>query len=383
MTMRPVTLLNIHYGIRTAAWEVASLFSLSYLYKQGLPLYAACLVYGGMFFMRLFFIPLANRLCLKKGVRFTLTIGTVLFALRYLTLIPIDGLNWKVLPFLLLSGIADPMYRLPYNTFFSLLSKDGNRGKDVGFRESMRTIIVIFAPVLGGWSLAHFRVMTFVMMAVITILSLLPLRPIRSKPLLNEPDDNEKKGKSSNVGFILFCCDAVSQHSIIVWQLTVFAMVAESYERFGLLLGLASLFQAVCYGTFGSFVDKGHQKIYVFISYALIFCCIFLRMFFATNVPVVIACDFCYACGFPLYYITQMKCFYGIMEMTESNVDYSRKAEKGRVFGTVFCMATAAVWAYVGWNFRWILILSVAVYFINIMVLLKYYGKKISYKTDI
>ena len=366
--MRSVTLLNIHYGIRTAAWEVASLFSLSYLYKQGLPLYAACLVYGGMFFMRLFFIPLANRLCLTKGVRYTLTVGTVLFALRYLMLIPIDGVNWKIFPFLLLSGIADPMYRLSYNTFFSLLSADENRGKDVGVRESLVMILMIIAPFFGGMLLSYNRILTFFILMTLTFLSIVPLNKIAE--IKFEPYETVEK--TTLKGSFLMFFFACAQYSFLVWQLTVFQMVTESYSRFGFLLSLAALFQAVFYLLFGHSFDTGKRKILTVLGYGLMLFLCFMRFFLATTVPAVIACDFIYAVASPFYFVATMRFFYQRLNMSRMPVDFSQKSEAGRVWGVCFVMVVAAAMALTDLPLRWILAVGVAALTANLSILLTF-----------
>ena len=374
MSTRQITLLNVHYCMRTAAWEMASLFSLSYLYKQGLPIEIACLVYGGMYMMRLFFIPLANYLCFKKGLRFTLILGTVLFALRYLTLIPIDGVNWKIAPFLLFSGVADPIYRLSYNTFFSFLGKDDNRGQDVGLRESLMTIATILAPVIGGWLLTYDRIVTFFFLSIVTLLSLFPLYKIKVNPLpvLQE----KKKTKARKTGLNLFLIDSVARQSFVVWHLVVFSMVADDYERFGFLLGLAALFKTICYVFIGHFFDVGHKIFLTVFGFSSIILVQSLRMFFATSVPVVVLCDFFFAVCYPLYYLSMMKCFYEALHGSKNPIDFSKKSEEGRAYGIMSVMCIASLLAYCGFGLRWILSAGILAYVLNMIILIAYYKKE-------
>ena len=97
---KSLNILNIHYCLRAMGWEMCSMFTLSYLYKQGLPLPAVFLAYAGMLAVRTLTRPLSMMLCLKKGIRFTLIAGTVVFACRYLAMIPINGISLWLVPFI-------------------------------------------------------------------------------------------------------------------------------------------------------------------------------------------------------------------------------------------------------------------------------------------
>ena len=56
---RDLNFLNVHYGLRAMGWEMCSMFTLAYLYKQGLSLPAAFTIYAGMLFVRTMTRPVA------------------------------------------------------------------------------------------------------------------------------------------------------------------------------------------------------------------------------------------------------------------------------------------------------------------------------------
>lgn len=99
------------------------MFTLAYLYKQGLSLPLAFTVYAGMLFVRTLTRPAAMYFCLKKGVHFTLMLGTAVFACRYPAMLPIDGLTWHLIPFMLISGLADVLYWVPYHNYFASIGE--------------------------------------------------------------------------------------------------------------------------------------------------------------------------------------------------------------------------------------------------------------------
>ena len=100
-----------------------------------------------------------------------------------------------------------------------------------------------------------------------------------------------------------------------------------------------------------------------------------VRMFFATQVPLVIACDFLLALGIPLYYLSTMKCFYDALHKSKAPIDFSRKSEAGRVYGVVGVMLMATLLTYLNVNLRWILCATILACFVNMTILIIYFSK--------
>lgn len=251
-----MNLLNIHYCIRAAGQEMANLFALSYLYKQGMSLAAVCYTYTLFFAVRLVFRPLVVRLCAKKGVHFCLVAGACLFAVRYLTLIGVSGVNFWVFAFLVVSGFTEAFYWAPYHAYFGVIGAKEDRGSNIGVREAFSALISVVAPVCGGFLLNINRILAFSFSSLLILLSIYPLMLAPEIPLPKRLNRQECKA-CDKTGFRFFFADGIFSQPISVWPLVVFMMLSENYGEFGLILGLAAVFKAAGNMVFGRLIDCG------------------------------------------------------------------------------------------------------------------------------
>ena len=371
---KTLNLLNIHYGLRAIGWEMASLFTLAYLYKQGLSLSQTFLVYACFLLMRTVTRPFARRLCVKKGIHFTLCVGTVVFGCRYLALIPVEGLNWFLIAPMVVSGLADSLYWVSYHTYFSVVGDAESRGASVGVREAMTTVISIVAPVCGGALLAIDKLLAFIFPAVLTFLSLIALS---KTPEVEKPAalTKEEKKQVEKTGFWLFIGDGLFWQAERVWPIIVFMMVGDNYNNFGLLLGLAAVFRAIGNLFFGKMIDKGKGLTVCCIGYGIHMITATTRGVFAHTVPVVIACDFMSAIGMCFSLTGIMTAVYNAIKSSKHPMDCTFYTELGWDIGAVCAMLCAAALAACGFNIRWIMAVSVAGAFLSLALLYKYYSR--------
>ena len=372
---RALNFLNAHYGLRAMGWEMCSLFTLAYLYKQGLPLPLAFTVYAGMLFIRTLTRPLAMWCCYKKGVRFALIIGTILFAFRYLAMLPINGLNWMLAPFMLISGVSDVFYWGPYHNYFASLGNAEDRGASVGIRDAIATVIAVIAPLFGGLLLAIDPLYAFMMPFVLTLIAVFPLMKTPSLPPPPKPNREEKK-KNDKFGFIVFIGDGLFYQASAVWPLIVFLILSENYGNFGFILALAAFFKAVGSMLFGKLIDKGNGSLICFIGYGLHIVIFSIRGFFAYTVPVIIACDFFAAIAYCFSQPALMTAVYNATKRAKYPLYFTYCQELGWDFGSISAMLICAGLTAAGINLRWGLLIAITGAAFKIVVLNRYYRKE-------
>ena len=371
---KDLNFLNTHYGLRAMGWEMCSMFTLAYLYKQGLSLPLAFTVYAGMLFVRTLTRPIAMRFCLKKGVHFTLMIGTAVFACRYPAMLPIKGLTWPLLPFMLISGLADVMYWVPYHNYFASIGEVEDRGSSVGIRDAIATVVAVIGPVCGGLLLAVNPFYAFMMPFVLTLVAILPLLKTPSLPVPTKPTPEEKR-HIDPFGFIVFIGDGLFYQAGAIWPLIVFMILSENYGNFGFILALAAFFRALGSMLFGKMIDKGKGALICYIGYGMHIVILTIRGIFAYTVPIIIACDFFAAIAYCFSMTGLMTAVYNATKRAKHPLYFTYYTELGWDVGAVSAMLMCAGLTAVGINLRWGLIISITGAVLKIIVLDRYYKK--------
>ncbi|MCQ2966697.1 MAG: hypothetical protein MJ250_08195 [Alphaproteobacteria bacterium] len=369
---KDLTRLNVHYGLREMGWQMCSTFTLAYLYNQGLPLHNVFFVYAIMLSVRTMTRPISMFFCLRKGVHWTLIWGTFAFALRYPSMLCVDGFNLKLLPFILFSGIADVMYWVPYHNYFASIGTADDRGASVGTREAISTMVSVLGPLVGGLFLAFDKTIAFAIPFALAILGIFPLLKTPSLPCPVKPTKQEIK-RISPFGFWAFIGDGLFFQAGNIWPLIVFMILGESYSNFGYLMALAAVFRAVGSIVFGKLIDKGNGILICCIGYGIHMLVFTVRGFFAQTVPVIIACDFVYACAFCFSMTGLMAAIYNATKSSKHPIYFTYYTELGWDIGAISSMVLIGIMTYFGINVRWGLALSILGAIISLRVLIKYY----------
>lgn len=369
-----MNLLNVHYCIRAAGQEMANLFALSYLYKQGMSLAAVCYTYTLFFSVRLVFRPLVVRLCAKKGVHFCLVAGACLFAVRYLTLIGVSGVNFWVFAFLVVSGFTEAFYWAPYHAYFGVIGAKEDRGSNIGVREAFSALISVVAPVCGGFLLNINRILAFSFSSLLILLSIYPLMLAPEIPLPKRLNRQECKA-CDKTGFRFFFADGIFSQPISVWPLVVFMMLSENYGEFGLILGLAAVFKAAGNMVFGRLIDCGKGLMMCYIGYGLHIAVALVRIFFARTIPVVVGCDFFIAIAYCFSLSSFMTPVYNSVKKSAHPLYFMYYAEKGWDFSGAFIMLAAGTLAHFGPDLRYILFFTIIGAAAQIALVRRYYKK--------
>ena len=372
---KAVELLNYNYALRAVGLEIGNLFTLAYLYKQGLSLSEAFAAYAFVFVMRACLRPLANVMCRRLGLRAGLIIGTLVFAARYPLMIPLDGVNAWLITFAVIQGLGDVLYCVPYHFYFAVLGSAKSRGEGVGFREALATAVSVITPLFSGFLLALNNVYIFLIATAFTLAGLVPIIRLPCPPTPAKLNYQQRKTVSKR-GFWLFIGSAMFNMTNQIWGVVVFLIVAGNYDKFGYLLALAAVFRAIGNLFFGKMIDKGKGWQIALSGYGFLSLIILCRAFFAHTVPVVIACDFFYGLALCLSVPSLMSVVYNDIKKSHHPLYYTYYMELGWDVGCILTLSTSAVLAHFGLNPRIELSLGIAGIILMLVLLKRAYEPK-------
>src|SRR3989338_9046699 len=80
IAQKSMNFLNLHFSIKAFAQNLAGIFILIYLYKNGLSVYQVFLVLAATLAMRFILRPLSIKFALKNGLKKSLIIGVISYA---------------------------------------------------------------------------------------------------------------------------------------------------------------------------------------------------------------------------------------------------------------------------------------------------------------
>ena len=272
-----VNRLIIHTGLHSLAWGISGNFFIIFLLSHGFPakevfLYLP-LIYATRFILRPIILYIAPRL----GSRRTLYIGSCCFALQYLLLARVNGVNNTFLLYGLVCALSDIFYFTPYHAIYAFIGDDINRGKQIGAREALATLINIIAPLAGGLAVDYFGPkLTFGIAAIIEIISILPLLRVPDLPIA---ETRPKRAFSAVYqGVSIFITDGwISVGFVFVWAIMLFGSTGHSFTTFGGALALSGLVSAVGGLFLGRLIDGGQARYAVLWNGVLLILSILLR----------------------------------------------------------------------------------------------------------
>jgi DHA1 family inner membrane transport protein len=151
---RDLNHLVVHATLHTLAWCFCGLFSGVFLLRVGLSLPDIYLVFAAILTLRFVFRPLVLMVTPAIGLRRTLMIGTLLFALPFPMLALVHGVGMALWLFCVVAALGEVFYWTSYHAYFSALGDTKMRGSQVAEREMLGALAGILGPAAGG---SHWR----------------------------------------------------------------------------------------------------------------------------------------------------------------------------------------------------------------------------------
>jgi MFS family permease len=360
LSNKSINALNLHYGLQMFANNIGEVFSGVFLYKAGLPLWGVFLALAGIFTVRLMIRPLGMVLCRKIGLKLMIQWGTLTFALLFMVLMNVSGLDAWLIGYILLAAVVDVLYWLPYHTYFALLGDVEDRGKQIGIRSGLTYLASLGAPFLGGVLIEwHGFGTAFVVASIIMAGAVFPLLGIDDIPL-KSPGHWKKAWKETNKkGFLLYAGWGFHYYAhIFCWTLVLFLLLKD-YVYFGGLLSLAVLFKIVGMFVVGNLFDQGKWK-HMYLVGAIIMALVIVgRSTLAFTIPVIIAFDLLFMIGDTLFAPVGDAVYYNMVKNERLPLWVQFFAESGWDVAAISASLMGAGILYTGGSLRLVMLPSV------------------------
>jgi hypothetical protein len=218
---------------------------------------------AGRFALRPLIIPLGKR----WGLRPLVIVGALLHAVQYPILASVHGVGWPLVIYCAVGCPASALYWPSFHAYFAALGDAEHRGQQIGAREAAATVIGIVGPLIGAWGLLTLGgLATFGAVALVQAASALPLI---GAPNVRPPREAPGAYEAAREGAAMFMADGWLGAGIYyVWQVALFVSVGRNFAIYGGAVAAAALAGALLGMFFGRYVDLGHGRRTVAITYA-------------------------------------------------------------------------------------------------------------------
>jgi hypothetical protein len=337
-----INLLNLHYGIHCIALNGGGAFYAIYLLKSGVPVPGVFVSLALILVGRLVIRPIVIDLAARWGLRAMVVVGTALSALQYPFLAEVHGVGATLAGLIAISAVADTVYWSTYHAYFAALGDDDLRGRQIGVREAIATVVGIASPLLTGWMLVAFgpRV-AFGTTSGITALAALPL--------LWAPNVEVRRRvpgvfRAAVIGTLLFVADGwVAAGYVFVWQIALFVSLKERLLAYGGALAFAALVGAIGGLTLGRHIDSGRGKEAVWYAFGTFALIVALRAVATGDATIAVLANALGAFGACLYIPTVMTAVYTMAKRSPCTLRFHVAAEGGWDVGGAMGLLAAAL----------------------------------------
>lgn len=254
---------SINRALFELAFNIGSVFGIVFLYSLFDNSITAAL--GNLAVSNILyglFITIFTKQLGKIGVRNSMIIGILIFAISFLVLGSINEGNKVVffLIWLILFSIARAFYNIPFHYFIIKFTEAKHRGDSLGKFRAISILFSMIMPLLGGlisntWGLTGMAFFA----AIVFFASILPLLSLPNfKYTFTGYSLNLLKLKSTRRELKLLLIND-GQNKEQFWNLYVFIILQGSFINFGILLSVVNVLSFAFSWTFGKFIDKWNR----------------------------------------------------------------------------------------------------------------------------
>jgi hypothetical protein len=343
---RDLNRLLAHTTLHTLSWCFCGLFSAVFLLRVGLSAAEIFLVLAAILTLRLALRPLVLLAARVLGLRLTVMLGTLLFAVQFPLLGFVHGVGWALGLYCGVSALAQVFYWTPYHAYFAAVGDAELRGSQVGDREALCAFAGILGPAAGGLVLAEFGPWpAFLAAFVIETAAIVPLSRV-SEPAIARGVTGSLYG-AGKAGAWLFVTDGwITSSSATAWSIVMFRAAGARFDTFGGLLAAAALAGALSGMLLGRFIDRGHALRLTWANAAILAGTLILKAVCGEGPIPVIVVAICTTMLSGLYIPTLMTAVYNEAKASACPLRFQFAAEGGwDAGGTLACLASAAICA--------------------------------------
>lgn len=231
-------------GLKDLGIAAVTLFEPIFLFTLGYTLREVLFFYILIYVVYLFLLPIAGRVVGKIGYEHSIFYSQFFLIAYFIVLFSISniGVLYYVAP--LLAALYKSLYWPAYHADFAIFSQQGQRGREVGYIETISMIVYIIGPLIGGFILAQTGFgFLFILGSVLFILSALPLmrikeihseRPFHYKDVFLRLVDKEHRRN-----FLAYMGFGEELIVLTVWPIFIYVLIQDYFE-IGALIAVAT-----------------------------------------------------------------------------------------------------------------------------------------------
>jgi hypothetical protein len=343
---RDLNLLAVHSALQQLAAGIVSAFSAVFLLRQGFSVSAIFLCLGVIIVLRLVFRPAAAIAVRMIGLRSTLIVGTLFYAVQSPLLAPIQGLDGWLASYCVTAALAQAFYWAAYHAMFAAVGSAADRGSQVGWRQLVIAMAGPLGPAMGGIMLTLAGPWAaFGTAGVIELAAIVPLLGV-SKPLIAASVPHGAFA-SYKRGILLLGSDGwIFCSSTWAWSMIMFQALGARYDAYGGVLAVLAVVGAVSGLVVGRLIDRGHARRAALANAAILAGTLVAKVICGSSVAPVLAVAFGATLLSGLYLPSLMTAIYNEAKASACPFRFHFAAEVGwDTGGALACLISAALCA--------------------------------------
>jgi MFS transporter, DHA1 family, inner membrane transport protein len=351
MTLQPksdIQRLTLHFAVINFAWALSSIFSVVFLIRVGLTATQVFLATGAIIAGRFVLRPIVLVWAPALGLRRTMILGVILYAMSCPMLAAVDGVGFALAAYLVVCALSQAFYWTCFHVFFSAFGDTDRGGSQVGFFLVLSALSALFGPAIGGVLLMRLGPWAaFGAGFVITFASILPMLRVAEPRLVRAAPEGAYAAAKN--GLMIYFADGWMQVSLTVaWSIVMFHALGDRYDSFGGTLSLAGLAGAVGGMVLGRFIDKGHARRALWLNAFVLAVCLVLRSTTFGHAGAVIAVAIGTTLFSGVYVPSWITPVYNESRSSPCMLRFQFAAESGWDMGGVIASGLAAAMCYWG-----------------------------------
>ena len=257
-------LLTVHFALFQCGVSLAGGFIGAYFLKSGFSLTGALTVYAAYLAIRSVLRFASLEVVRRVGYKQTLMLGTMVIAFQFLPLMHADRRIWLG-AWMLCIALGESLYWPVYHGTIAVTGDSERRGRQLGMRTMVSTLIGVAAPLTGAWLLVRVGpAADFGIAAVLMVMATLPILFLRRIPAGPVPSVRDAIRGADRLSLLAFVGDGwLSAGLFIAWPMILFQSLGMHYEAFGASTAAAGIVGAAAGYLCGRGIDRGHRERYL------------------------------------------------------------------------------------------------------------------------
>lgn len=261
----------IHFGLYQFAGAMAGGFAGAYLLRKGFSVPETLCIFACLLLLRFMMRLLSLGIVRRIGPRGAMALGVAIASTQYLPLLWADQ-TAGLLCWIAVVSVAEAIYWPTYHACVAVIGGGASRGREVGFRSAVLSIVGVFGPLCGGFLLQHLgpRV-DFGIAALLGVSAAAPALLLPKIDVGPIPSIRDWSRDINLTGVKAFASDGwLSSGIALAWPLVLYVSLGAGWEAFGIAGAIAGLAGAVAGMWSGGAIDRGDRERWLtVVSWAL------------------------------------------------------------------------------------------------------------------